>query len=143
MGEIRVKVKLTNALDDELFQQGKLAEKKVRRYTANAVVDTGAVRSVIPSRVLKKLGVRICGERVDSYADGRTGTVGITGPILFDMLDRDTMDEAFVLGDEVHIGRTILGKLDLQVDSAYQRLIPNPAHPDQPVNKIRRRKEIW
>ena len=64
MGEIRVKVKLTNAMDDELFQLGKLPEKKVRRYTAEAVVDTGAVRSVIPPRVQKKLGVRIRGEHL-------------------------------------------------------------------------------
>jgi predicted aspartyl protease len=143
MGEIRVKVKLTNAMDDELFQQGKLPEKKVRHYTADAVVDTGAVRSVIPPRVQKKLGVRIRGERVAAYADGRTETVGITGPIIFDVLDRDTMEEAFVLGDEVLIGQTVLEKLDLRTDSTNQKVIPNPAHPDQPVNKIRRRKEVW
>jgi hypothetical protein len=143
MGEIRVKVKLTNATDEELFQQGKLPEKKVRHYTADAVVDTRAVRSVIPVRVQKKLGVRIRGERVAAYADGRTESVGITGPIIFDVLDRDTMEEAFVLGDEVLIGQTVLEKLDLLTDSTNQKVIPNPAHPDQPVNKIRRRIEVW
>jgi len=42
-----------------------------------------------------------------------------------------------VLGDEVIIGQTILEVLDLQVDYRNQKLIPNPAHPDQPVVKIK------
>jgi hypothetical protein len=42
-----------------------------------------------------------------------------------------------VLGDEVIIGQTILEVLDLQVDCRNQKLIPNPAHPDQPVVKIK------
>ena len=56
------------------------------------------------------------------------------------MLGRDTTEEAFVLGDEVLIGQTVLEKLDLLADCANLRVIPNPAHPDQPVNKIRRRR---
>lgn len=42
-----------------------------------------------------------------------------------------------VLGDEVIIGQTILEVLDMQVDCSNQELIPNPAHPDQPVVKIK------
>jgi len=46
MGEIRVKVMLTNTFDEELHRQRKLAKKKIRTYEADAMVDTGAVRSV-------------------------------------------------------------------------------------------------
>ena len=49
---------------------------------------------------------------------------------------RDTLEEALVLGDEVLIGQTVLEKLDLFVDSRG-RLIPNPAHPDQPITKVK------
>ena len=42
-----------------------------------------------------------------------------------------------MLGDEVIIGQTVLGKLDLLVDCANRRLAPNPAHPDQPVTKVK------
>ena len=42
-----------------------------------------------------------------------------------------------ILGDEVLIGQTVLDKLDLQVDCANHRLVPNPAHPDQPVTKAK------
>lgn len=52
-------------------------------------------------------------------------------------MGRDTMEEALVLGDEVLIGQTVLEKLDLLADCARQRLVPNPAHPDQPVSKVK------
>jgi clan AA aspartic protease len=134
MGEIRAKVILTNALDEQLFRCKKSA---VRRYEADALIDTGAVRSVIPAQVMEKLGVLTRGKRVAEYADGRKETVGITGPIIFDILGRDTLEEALVLGDEVLIGQTVLEKLDLLADCANRRLIPNPAHPDQPVTKVK------
>ncbi|HET6573446.1 MAG TPA: hypothetical protein VFG68_07580 [Fimbriiglobus sp.] len=140
MGEIRVKVKLTNASDETRHRAKKLAKKKIRTYEADAVVDTGAVRSVVPPYVLEKLGVGIRGNRVAGYADGRTETVGITEGIIFDVMGRDTIEEALVLGDEVLIGQTVLEKLDLFADCVGQRLVPNPAHPDQPVSKVRRRR---
>jgi predicted aspartyl protease len=139
MGEIRVRVRLTNAADDALNRARKLTKKKVRTYEADAVVDTGAVRSVIPAHVLEKLGVGTRGTRVAGYADGRTEAVAISGGIIFDVMGRDTIEEALVLGDEVLIGQTVLEKLDLLADCANQRLVPNPAHPDQPVSKVRRR----
>jgi clan AA aspartic protease len=140
MGEIRVKVMLTNAVDDAMNRARKLSKKKIRTYEADAVVDTGAVRSVIPPHVMQKLGVGIRGTRVAGYADGRSEEVGVTEGIIFDILGRDTLEEAFVLGDEVLIGQTVLEKLDLLADCANQRVLPNPAHPDQPVSKIRRRR---
>jgi clan AA aspartic protease len=137
MGEIRVRVKITNAVDEEMARTGALAKDKVRTYDADAVVDTGAVRSVIPTHVVQQLGATIRGQRVAEYADGRKDTVGVTGAIIFDILGRDTLEEALVLGDEVLIGQTVLEKLDLMADCANQRLIPNPAHPDQPVSKVK------
>ncbi len=71
------------------------------------------------------------------YADGRKESVGVTEPLIIEFLRRDTLEEALVLGDEVLIGQTVLEKLDLLADCANQRLVPNPAHPSQPVTKIR------
>src|SRR5919197_838456 len=110
---------------------------KIRTYDGDAMVDTGAVRSVVPQEVVEQLGVEIRGERIAEYADGRKEKVGVTGPIVFDIQGRDTLEEALVLGDEVLIGQTVLEKLDLLADCANRRLIPNPAHPDQPVSKIK------
>ncbi len=137
MGEIRVKVRLTNSMDEALHRRGQLAADKVRFYDADAMVDTGAVRTVIPSHVLQQIGAQVRGQRVAEYADGRKETVDMSESIIVDILGRDTADEALILGDEVLIGQTVLEKLDLLADCANRRLIPNPAHPDQPVTKVK------
>lgn len=137
MGEIRTKVRLVNAVDEEFSRQGRLPAAQVRSYEADAMVDTGAVRCVVPVQVMQRLGASIRGQRLAEYADGRNDVVGITGPIIFEINGRDTLEEALVLGDEVSIGQTVLEKLDLLADCANRRLIPNPAHPDQPVTKVK------
>ena len=71
------------------------------------------------------------------YADGRTEAVSVTGPLIVELEGRDTLEEALVLGDEVLIGQTVLEKLDLFADCQGRRLVPNPAHPDQPVTKVK------
>jgi predicted aspartyl protease len=140
VGEIKVRVTLKKTLDEMLRRRGKLRRKKIRSYEADAVVDTGAVRSVIPPFVLKQLGALVADRSVASYADGRTEELPISEPIVFDVMGRQTQKEAFVSGEEILIGQTILEKLDLLADCKNNRVIPNPAHPDQPVNKLRRRK---
>lgn len=137
MGEIRVKVKITNAMDESLARRGQLAREAVRTYEADAMVDTGAVRMVIPPHVMEQLGVQERARRVAEYADGRKESVAVTESIVVDILGRDTLEEALVLGDEVLIGQTVLEKLDLLADRANRRLVPNPAHPDQPVTKVK------
>lgn len=137
MGEVRVKVKLTNAFDEGLARRGKLSKDEIRRYEADALVDTGAVSSVVPANVMKQLGVLSIGSRIAEYADGRKDRVELTEPIVFDIIGRETIESAMVLGDEVIIGQTVLEVIDMQVDPRNQQLIPNPAHPDQPVVKIK------
>jgi predicted aspartyl protease len=137
MGEIRVKVLLTNSMDEALNRRKKIKKSAVRRHEADAMVDTGAVRSVIPAHVMKALGVMSRGNLVAEYADGRTESVAVTEPIIFKVMGRETLEEALVLGDEVLIGQTVLEKLDLLADCANSRLMPNPAHPDQPVTKVK------
>jgi len=137
MGEVRANIKLTNAIDEALLRRDQLPANQVRSYEANALVDTGAVRSVIPTHVVQQLGLELRGQRVAEYADGRKENVGVTEPVIIDWHGRDTLEEALVLGDEVIIGQTVLEKLDLIADCANRQLIPNPAHPDQPVTKVK------
>ncbi len=137
MGEGRARVVITNAVDEELARRGQLSADQIRSYEADALVDTGAVRSIIPPHIVEQLGLTIRGQRVVEYADGRKDIVDVTGPVLFMILDRDTLEEALVLGDEVLIGQTVLEKTDVLVDCNSRRVIPNPAHPDQPVTKVK------
>jgi clan AA aspartic protease len=137
MGEVRVKALVINAVDEDQARRGEIPPDRVRKYEANALADTGAVRSILPPQVVQQLGLAIRGQRVAESADGRKEVVDVTGPVIFDINGRDTLEEALVLGDEVLIGQTVLEKLDLLVDCTNRRVIPNPAHPDQPVTKVK------
>jgi predicted aspartyl protease len=136
MGDVRVQVRLTNAFDEALVRQGLLKPEQARSYVGDALVDTGAVLTVLPAQVAARLGLGVRGQRVAEYADGRKETVDLTEPLVVELEGRDTLEEALVLGNEILIGQTVLGKLDLFVDCQGQRLVPNPAHPDQAVTKV-------
>jgi len=137
MGEVRARAKLTNAWDAGLVRRGQLAAERVRTYEADALVDTGAIRCVLPPHVVERLGLDIIGQRVAEYADGRREAVDLTESFLVQVLDREEMESAMVLGDEVIVGLTALEKMDLLVDPINRRVIPNPAHPDQPISKVK------
>ena len=137
MGEVKTQVRLINAADESLARRGGLPQEQVRVYETEALVDTGAVSTVIPTDVAQALGLDATHKRVVEYADGRQDPVDVVGPLAVVIRGRRTFEEALVLGDEVLIGRTVLGKLDLHVDYVNQRLIPNPAHLDQAVNKVK------
>ena len=137
MGEVRVKVKLTNLFDWERAEDGKLKPSRVRTVTASALVDTSAVRCVLPPHVVRRLGLKPRRTRVVEYADGRKEEVGVVSGVIFEILTRDAEEDAYVLGDEILIGQTVLEVMDLLVDSRRGCVVPNPAHPDQPVNKLK------
>ncbi|MEP6901179.1 MAG: clan AA aspartic protease [Actinomycetota bacterium] len=137
MGEVRVKVKLTNALDRALARRWQIKIEEIRMYESDALIDTGAVSSVVPLNEMQQLGLQSDGQKVAEYADGRNDVVELTEPITFEIIGRKTTEGAMVLGNEVIIGQTIFEVLNLLVDSNNHNVIPNPAHPDQPVVKIK------
>ena len=136
MGAVRVQVKLTNAVDEELVNRGLLNPTMLRVYETQALVDSGATRTVIPNSIVQQLGIRIWDQEMAQYADGRQEAVGLTGPVIIELLGRKTIEATLVTGNEVLIGQTVLETLDLLIDCKNQRLIPNPAHPDQLVLRI-------
>jgi clan AA aspartic protease len=137
MGAVIVKVKLTNYGDQVLSRRGIIPPEKVRSIEADALVDTGAVLSVVPSAIAEKLGLSRIATHVAQYANGYMEEVDVTEAIEVEIMGRRVSEEALVLGDEILIGQTVLEKTDLQIDCRGQKLIPNPAHPNQPVIKIR------
>ncbi len=137
LGEVRVKVKLTNAVDEAMVRRGLLTADKIRSYEAEALVDTGAVRSVLPIHVVQLLGLAIVGKARATYANDAVEDVDVSEVVGINLLGRRTTEEMLVLGSDVLIGQTVLESLDLQVDCMNQRVIGNPAHPDQPIIKIK------
>lgn len=137
MGEVRVTVKLSNAIDVGMVRRGLLRREDVRSVTVDAVVDTGAVRSCIPADIKDKLGVETVRRINAKMADGRTESIEQTEPVDMEILDRLTPEACLVLGDEVLIGQTALEGTDLQVDCFRRKVITNPDHPNSTVIRIR------
>lgn len=137
MGEVVVKVKLTNYRDFLAFRDGNLSPDQVRVLEADAVVDTGAVQLVLPPAIVAKLGLSRLSTQVAQYANGLEEEVDVSEAVEIEILGRRTSEEALVLGHEILIGQTVLEKTDLLVDCTGRQLVPNPAHPNQPIMKIR------
>jgi len=113
---------------------GQLKPEDIRRYEGEALVDTGSVETIIPLAVMKQLGLPPSGRVSVKYEDSEI--VDKAAPLTVHIFDRDTTGEAFVLGDEILIGQTILESMDLHVDCHNQRLIPNPKYPDHPTFRV-------
>jgi clan AA aspartic protease len=133
MGEVHVTVRLSNATDLEMAEQGLLEGSAVRRCEIEALVDTGATRSIIPPDLVERLGLRIRRHAIGILADGTRVSCGVSGGVLFEIDGRETLEDAYVMGDVVLIGQTVLESTDLLVDCSNRRVMSNPAHPEGPV----------
>ena|ERR1041384_820871 len=133
VGEVRVKVKLSNVADTSAAAEG--TQERVRTVEADGLVDTGAVRSCVPAPLLEQLGIKPYDQVTVELADGRKSTVGIAEGVRFEIMQRRSSDDALILGDEILIGQTLLEKMDLLVDCTRQRVVP--AHPEGPINKLK------
>ncbi|MEH2083991.1 MAG: retroviral-like aspartic protease family protein [Nostoc sp.] len=136
MGAVRIKVKLTNAIDEALVSRGMLNPNMLQVYETEALVDTGAMRTVLPMLIVEQLGLRIRGQQVAQYANGMEESIGVTEPVILELEGRETTEATLVTGKTVLIGQTVLETLDLLVDCKNQRLIPNPKHPNYSVMRI-------
>jgi clan AA aspartic protease len=137
MGAVRVTVRLSNAADMALVRRNLMRPEEIRAVEADALVNTGAVTCVLPSLVVERLGLARPFKQVAEDADGRREEVDVTEPVFIELMGRHTVEEALILGDEVTVGQTLLEKTDLYVDCRQKRLLPNPAHPDQPVLQVK------
>jgi len=118
MGEVRAHVILENESDAWL-------KKTPRRIEIDALVDTGAVMTLLPQDVVEALGLLL---------DGNVGrflslTIG----------DRQ-MDTDCLVGPpecEPLVGQLVLERLDLIVDPGRQTLSPRPESPFRPSLKLK------
>lgn len=137
MTEIKVSVKLSNAMDLGMVRRGLLQPTEVRSASVEAVVDTGAVRSCLPVDVMQQLGLRVVRRINAQMANGEVESVEMTEGVDMEILGRLVTEAFLVLGDEVLIGQTALEATDLRVDCNRQRVIPNPDHPNSAIIRIR------
>ena len=136
MGQVHVQVILTNYREAVMARLGQLDARQVHRYATEALIDTGAVQSVIPAAVADRLGlIRL--RRTDAqYADGRVEEVDLAEVVTIEMLGRHIEITPMVLGEHILLGVMVLAGLDLMVDCHRNRLVPYQGTQDQPVFRV-------
>ena len=137
MDEVRVKVRLTNAVDEGNARRGAIKPEQVRSVEVEAMVDTGAIKCVIPVKLKEQLGLATAFRKRVRYADGRSEEVDVAEPVRIELEGRPVYEDCLVLGDEVLIGQTALESTDLFVDCVGGRLVPNPDHPNTVILPVR------
>ena len=136
MGQVHVQVVLTHYREAVLARLGQFNVSQVHRYETEALIDTGAVQSVIPSAVADRLGLMRLRHTDAQYADGRIEEVDLAEVVIIEMLGRQIEITPIVLGEHVLLGVMVLEGLDLMVNCHNNRLVPSQGTWDQPVFRV-------
>ena len=99
MGEVRAKVKLTNAIDEGLVRRGLLSKEQVRTYATDALVDIGSMSPVLPSFVVQQLELAIVGRRNAELADASVISTEVTESMGIDVRGRRVDLQALITGN--------------------------------------------
>ena len=136
MGQVHVRVVLTNHREAVMARLGQLDASRVHRYETEALIDTGAVRSTLPAAVAERLGLFRLRKTDAKYADGRVEEVDMTEAVTVEILGRETEMNPMILGEQILLGVMVLEGLDLMVDCNRNRLVPYQGTWDQPVFRV-------
>jgi len=136
MGQVHVRVVLTNHRETVMARLGQLDASQVHRYETEALIDTGAVRSTIPAAVAERLGLFRLRKTDAKYADGRVEEVDMAEAVTVEILGRETEMAPMILGEQILLGVIVLEGLDLMVDCNRNRLVPYQGTWDQPVFRV-------
>jgi predicted aspartyl protease len=136
VGKFSVEFEVANYGDLEMARRGHLPTDQVRRQRIHGVVDTGAAKLVLPSAVVKELGLRLGDKIKVRYAEGRRSQRREAEGVLVELLGRHGTFSAIVEPQRADalIGAIVLEDLDLLVDCQSQRLIPRD--PKGPIFEI-------
>jgi predicted aspartyl protease len=126
MGRFLTDVEIANSDDLAAVRLGVLPADKVRRAIVKGVVDSGAAHLVLPSTIVKQLGLPVTGKAKVQYADGRKAVRNIAEGARLKLLGRDDTFKVIVepKRQTALIGAIVLEHLDLLVDCTHQRLVP-------------------
>ena len=136
MGQVHVQVTFTNYREAVFARLGQFDASQVHSYETEALVDTGAFRSVLPPAMADQLGLLRLDRTDAKYANSSGEEVDVTEAFTVEIFGRRMVTTAMVLGEHVLLGATVLEELDFVVDPARQRLIPNEGTWERPVFRV-------
>jgi predicted aspartyl protease len=135
MGKVLVKIKLTNYAD-LVLKRVRLLKGKPRTLEVETLVDTGATRLYLQSRVIKALGLAKSGDVTSKTTNG-TRRRAVYSPVELEVMGRTGNFDVVEVDDDVPnlMGQIPLEYLDFVVDPKGQKIIPNPAHGDKQMTE--------
>lgn len=139
LGEIRARLVLENQSDRILADAGHLDHARVRRLEVEALVDTGAVMTLLPQDVVEQLGLPLDGRIIVTLANEQRIELPRARLLSLTLVDRQ-MDTDCLVGPprcEPLLGQLVLGRLDLIVDPVRQAISPRPESPFLPSLKLK------
>ncbi|MBU1261589.1 retropepsin-like domain-containing protein, partial [bacterium] len=131
MGEVVVDVELENFSDRDAFERGFIKEEEIRRLKTKALVDTGAVMSMLPQDMVEELGLKVIRKAIVTYANEEKEERDIVA-LLHLRIGKRSMGTDCIVGpprSEPLIGQVVLEVLDLIVDCNTKTLSPRPESP--------------
>ena len=114
------------------FGVSNVGHPELEDITVNALVDTGALDLVIPEHLAIQLRLSDLKPREAHLADGSRKLVRYVGPIKVEMMGRDCVTAAVVMGDQVLLGAIPMQAMDMIVHPRTEQLVPNPESPNVP-----------
>jgi predicted aspartyl protease len=139
MGEVRARLVLENQRDRILADAGHLSSDRVRRLELDALVDTGAVMTLLPQDVVELLGLPLDGKIIVTLANEERIELPRARLLSLSLGDRQ-MDTDCLVGPprcEPLLGQLVLERLDLIVDPVKQAVTPRPESPFLPSLKLK------
>lgn len=112
---------------------GNFANNDLEKINATALVDTGAIDMVIPEHIAIQLDLKDLNPREVILANGDRQKVRYVGPIKVEMMGRDCVTAAAVMGDQVLLGAIPMEAMDLVLHPRSQTIRPNPESPNLPM----------
>ncbi|GHT87439.1 hypothetical protein FACS1894154_11080 [Betaproteobacteria bacterium] len=123
MGVVYADLRLANDARDDLEE-----------LDASALVDTGALHLCIPEHMALQLQLKDLETREVVLADGQRKQIRYVSPVRIEMLGRQCVTGALVLGDQVLLGAIPMEDMDLIVEPARRQVSVNPLAPNIPMS---------
>ena len=108
------------------------ARPDLEEITVNALVDIGALDLVIPEHLAIQLRLNDLKPREAHLADGSRKLARYAGPIKVEIMGRDCVTAAVVMGDQVLLGAIPMQAMDVIVHPRSEQVVPNPESPNVP-----------
>ena len=136
MGRFSMKMQLANHVDVVMASKGVIPADQVRRVEIDGVVDSGATRLVLPTKVAEQLGLPFLKKTGVRYADGRRDTRDVVGEVDVTLFDRNGVFRAALEPgrDDALIGAVVMEDFDLLIDCVSGTL--RPRDPDMIISEL-------